>query len=304
VHLQEAVEGVLGETQLVCLARKLANLYDDMADIPLIEVVDTWSPPENHPISIQEAKRLLAGDLGAVYRSILATSCAPLYWYRTDRGDLSILHNGTVTFLRTPQRLLGVTAAHVLNAYLTDAAAGGVRAQIMDGLVDDLQDRIICISRNLDIATFEVDEKLLNRLGKRVVPLAEWPPRPPQEGRGIMLTGYPAIERRLERNEVDFGLFTALAIARTVTDVQITWLVERDEQFQVAGVEPPPLRYGLGGVSGGPLIGFFESPAGILTYALSGIITEHPNYEQEGLGLELVVAERADFIQANGRIAR
>lgn len=261
-----------------------------------------WPRPVQHPISLESAKKLIAGDLGKVYRDILKMSCAPIYWYRADRKDRSILHNGTVTFVKTPQRLLGITAAHVLNAYLRDADEFGVRLQIMNAVVDDMNDRIIHLSEKLDIVTFAVDEDLLRRIDKNIVPLCSWPPRLPVEGRGIMLAGYPGIERDARSKEVTFGLFTALVIARAVTDKQITWLIERERH--VANFEIPllPLEYGLGGISGGPLISWFESDLHISTYALSGIITEHPDYENNEFSVERVVAVRADFIQDSGRI--
>jgi hypothetical protein len=58
--------------------------------------------PEGHPISVEKAKELMAGPLADVYREILKKSCAPIFWYRPDRTDRSILHNGTVTFAQTP----------------------------------------------------------------------------------------------------------------------------------------------------------------------------------------------------------
>jgi hypothetical protein len=261
-----------------------------------------WSIPEGHPISEEKAKELIAGSLGDVYRNILKTSCAPIYWYRTNGKPFSILHNGTVTFIRTPNRLLGITAAHVLRKYFADTAAGNIRLQIMDGVVDNIQDRIISMSDRLDLATFTVDEKLLKSFGKEIVPLTNWPPRPPQEGRGIMLAGYPGVERAAELNQVTFGLFTALVIARTVTDIQITWLIEPEEQLVNAKIPAPPPQYGLGGISGGPLISWFEAENHVATYALSGIVTEHPDYENNAFSVERVVAVRADVVQENGHI--
>lgn len=263
---------------------------------------DNWQALEGHPISLEKAQALLVGDLGDVYRNILKTSCAPIYWYRKDRPDLAILHNGTVTFVKTPERLLGITAAHVLRAYLADAGNVNIRLQIMNGVVDDMPGRIINISDRLDIATFSVDEALLHSLGTEIVPLATWPPLAPQEGRGIMLAGYPAIERTAELNRVEFGLFTAIGIARRVTDAQITWLIEPESQLLNAKIAALPPQYGLGGISGGPLISWFESDGHIVTYVLSGIVIEHPDYEQNDFFIERVVAIRGDFIAANGNI--
>jgi hypothetical protein len=195
--------------------------------------------PEEHPISTEKANELMAGPLADVYRDILKKCCAPIFWYRADRKDRSIMHNGTVTFVRTPECLLGITAGHVLRAYLADAQQSDITLQIWDAHVDDMQDRIIGLDDRLDICTFRIDERLLKAVGKEIVPLGNWPPSPPQEGRGIMLAGYPAVEREAVSNDVTFGLFTALVIARTVTDKQITWLIEPDAQLQSAKIPAP-----------------------------------------------------------------
>jgi len=233
--------------------------------------------PTGHPISPEKAKELFASPLADVYRSILRTSCAPLFWYARDRHQLGIHNNGTVTFLKTPDRLIGVTAAHVIRGYLAAADSEKIVAQIYDARIDDLKNRIISVSDRLDIATFAVDNDLLRKVGKEIIPLENWPPRPPQEGCGIMLAGFPAVERRGDRRVVEFGLFTALVIARTVTDLQITWLIEPDAQLPNASIPPPPPRYGMGGISGGPLVTWLESDNYIATFALGGIINEHPN---------------------------
>ena len=36
-----------------------------------------WQAPAGHPISVEEAKALMAGDLGDVYRSILKVMAGP-----------------------------------------------------------------------------------------------------------------------------------------------------------------------------------------------------------------------------------
>jgi len=56
------------------------------------------------------------------------------------------------------------------------------------------------------------------------------------------------------------------------------------------------LLAGVGCISGGPLIGWFETKHHVTHYCLSGIVS------QSHAGLENVVAKRADFVQADGRI--
>ena len=223
----------------------------------------------------------MASDLGEVYRSILSACCAPIFWYRPTGP---ILHNGTLTFVQTPKRLLGITAAHVLRQYELDHGDAPVRLQVMNALWETPE--IIAISDTRDLATIAVPQIMLSKIGKELAPLSSWPPIIPQEDRGIMLAGYPGVDR-VQPNpfEVNWGLFTALGIARRVVGPQITWRVDRDW-----GTGDLPANHNLGGISGGPLIGWFESPGYLTQYRLSGIVTEASSQLENG------VATRADFM--------
>lgn len=256
-----------------------------------------------HPISLEKAKELLAGDLGKVYRNILKGCCVPIYWFRLDTDDHSIQHNGTVTIVKTPRRVLGITAAHVIRQLSTDSQSFKVRVQLSSEVVDDVLKRVIDVSDKLDLATIDLTEEIIQRLG--CTPLGDWPPRPPQEERGIMIAGYPAVERVEEGPyEVSFGLFTAIGIARTVTDTQITWLLEREYFLSIESVKLPPPQYELGGISGGPLIGWFESEGHVTHHCLSGIVVEHPDYKanKDMPVIERLIAIRADAIAESGKI--
>lgn len=117
----------------------------------------TKSSVDEHPISLEKAKELLAGDLGDVFRCILAGCCVPIYWFNLGTRDFSISHNGTLTIVQTPKILLGVTAAHVFRQHEIDRKNGSVRLQLMNKVVDNLGDCLIDISDKLDIATFALD---------------------------------------------------------------------------------------------------------------------------------------------------
>jgi hypothetical protein len=153
-----------------------------------------WKPPEGHPLTIERAKELVNGQLGAMYRSILNLSCAPMYWHQHRASGAEILNSGTLTLVRTPVRLMAVTAAHVVRCYEETRAAATwpLHLQVMNAA---LNLEVIDISDDLDLATLAIDDKLLSRIGKEVAPLSSWPPRVPQEGRGILLAGYPAVDR-------------------------------------------------------------------------------------------------------------
>jgi hypothetical protein len=239
-----------------------------------------------------------------VYRRILADCCVPVYWFKLGTKDFSISHNGTLTIDQTPKAVLGVTAAHVFRDYEADRKSGSLRLQLMNEVVDDLDKRLIDVSDKLDLATFALDETLVKRLHR--TPLGVWPPRPPQEGKGIMISGFPAVERiESKKFEVNFGLFTALGVARTVTEKQITWLLEPEFQLANARVPAPPPEYELGGISGGPLISWFESQNFVTHHRLSGIVIEHPDYKnnKDMPPIERLIAIRADSIAESGKIA-
>ena len=262
-------------------------------------------PPEGHPISVEKAKELMAGPLADACRDILKRCCIPIYWSRLDKKNPEILHNGTLTLLRTPTKLLGVTAAHVLKAYKTDFEKERIRLKLLNEVVEDLLSRVIDVSERLDLATIAIDERVLNKLGEAwaLTPLTDWPLQPPQEGRGIMLAGYPGIDRlQPDCFKINWGLFTAIGVARTVTDTQITWVVEREYQVENTKIRTLPPNYDLGGVSGGPLISWFETPSYVAHHRLSGIITEHPDYEKSDFSIERLIAIREDVIREGGTI--
>ena len=187
---------------------------------------------------------------------------------------------------------MAITAAHVVRGYESDHADATwpIHLQVLNAMFNM---EVICVSDRLDLATLAIDQELFSRVGKKIVPLSTWPSRVPNEGGGIMVAGYPAIDRLEPKPmETNWGLFTALGIARRVIGDQITWVAERD--YDIATDLPPNHR--LGGISGGPLIGWFESASYLTQYVLSGIIS------QAHEGLENVVARRADFIGDDGSI--
>ena len=197
-----------------------------------------------------------------------------------------------------------MTAAHVLLGYLEDTEREDVTLQIFDAVIDDMLGRIVHLPDHLDVATFAVDDALLARLGKPVVPLANWPPRAPQEGRGIMLAGYPAVERLVEGNRVNFGLFTALVVARRVRTCRSPGSSSAVQCSTMRGFRSRHQTTAWVELSGGPLITWLETEQHLATFALGGIISEQPDYGNNEFAVERVVAARADFIAPNGRIHR
>lgn len=254
-------------------------------------------------ITIDEARAMLNGGLREELLGILMGACAPIYWLPAAVENATITHSGTVTFVRTDERSLGITALHVLTQYFEDHDATPQTLRIANAVVGDLRVRLIDQDERLDIATFAIDDQLISEMEREVVP-AGWPPRAPAEGCGVHLAGFPAIATREGEKTADFGLCTILGVARTVTDIQITWLHDPAVCTVPSKAEPMPDIVNLGGMSGGPLIAWFGSPAGVLTSHLCGIVTEAPRLGDPNTLVEKVAAVRADFISDSGRIVR
>jgi hypothetical protein len=255
-----------------------------------------WTPPNNHPIDEARAREIVR-LIGQPSREFIASCCVPLFWFAAAEVARTVLSNGTVTLVKTPTRTIGLTADHVVAGCLKAFDPGGVVVQIGDISLHDLRSRLIARSDELDLASFEVGD-LIGRFGAgwpRKLPLVSWPPSPPQEGRGIMIGGYPGIERRpIDTHNISFGIFTALGIARTVSDDQISCLFEREYLVETSDFPSLPPNIDLGGISGGPVITVMESTSYLVSYRLGGIVSE------ASAELAKVFAKRVDFIKDDG----
>lgn len=259
-------------------------------------IFDNRNYPAGHPISPQRAKELLEGDLGDVLRSLVRGCMAPLFWHRRSSTALHLpLHNGTMTLATVGGEIIGVTAEHVVQQFEADNAHEPVALQVFGAPFSfDVIDR----SSELDLATLRISEEMLSNWGKPVIPLQIHPYVSPQEGRGILLGGYPGNLRRPIRDEIEWGIFTAFGIARRVTDKQVTWRLDRDYDVPHPLIASPPPNADLGGISGGPMIGVFETEHHFAYHKLVGIVVEASSE------LENVVAIKTEFIREDGKIRK
>lgn len=260
---------------------------------------EQWSCPEGHPLSVERAKELMKGNLGRYQYEILSGVCSPLYWHLPDgKGARSIVANGTLSYVQSDGHVFGVTAAHVVNDYLRVENESGCVLQL--GSADFSLD-IIDMDEGLDVVTLRLSPETLSSVGKKISPVSlSRPYDVPQEGRGIMICGYPGEDRReLPNRNVDWGMLGIIGIARRVSEDQITWAPDHSSDVPVPGIPKLPKNKNLGGISGGPLIAWFERPETYLSYfSLAGVIKE------ASAQLEYVVASRSHFIRPDGRIER
>lgn len=262
----------------------------------MVNAMSEWTHPDGRPIDEALARKIVR-LIDRPTRELIASCCVPLFWFAAADGTRTVLGNGTVTLVKTPTRTIGLTADHVVAGCLEAFDRGGVVPQIGDASLHTLRSRLISRSDELDLASFELGD-LIGRFGagwRGKLPLESWPPSPPQEGRGIMIGGYPGIERRvIDKGNISFGIFTALGIARTVSDDQISCLFEREYLVVENDIPSLPPNTDLGGISGGPVITVIDSPSNIVSFRLGGIVSE------ASAELEKVFAKRVDFIKDDG----
>jgi hypothetical protein len=209
-------------------------------------------------------------------------------------------------FLRTPKKLLLVTASHVFTEFMTAKSKDRNVKAFVGEHEFPLEERLISTGRkgndprNVDIATFSIkDEELRLLSGKSAIEY--WPLEPPLEGKGIAFAGFPVTEMRRSKHEIGYGYYIATALAKRVTDRQIEIdLRHRDLSEHIISGSIPHPGYKVGGMSGGPVFTVaYKKESGIIFLILGGVIAE-----QSELQSDTLFAERADFIRADGSIRR
>jgi hypothetical protein len=258
-----------------------------------------WSPPPDHAISITRAKELMAGDYGSQIIRIVPRYVAPVFWLRAGDDGPIVVTNGTVLFLDTGTTTLIVTANHVIDDYKKAAAEGRVRCQILNLEFDPVA-RLIDSNTEYDIATLAIARGEIERVGSgpdgSPMFLTGWPPQVPDVERGILFAGFPGNQRlRQGAREVNFGIYTAAAVATTISPRNITCQIDHSVITAAPQMTKPPPGYDPGGISGGPILTLIER-SNIVTWRLGGVIYE------ASPDMDMIFATRADVIQPDRKI--
>jgi hypothetical protein len=275
-----------------------------------------FTPQELNAMSNDERKAALAGGVGEMF-SRLANQHVTWIWWTRDTDELTdILGHGSAFILNRGHGPMLVTAGHVFREYLAHQRQyGSLYCQVANTKVRDLSKLLIACGNvhiplpdkgpEADIATFRMTPAAVDRVGLTpIMALGDWP-GPPAPNQNIMFAGYPGHERIFAKpNEINFGFHTGMTGARTITDRQITMLIEREFLVDWTGHGVPPAGYGLGGVSGAPLLVPEWRESGWY-FRLGGVISEAPEPRApEDVLFEMVAADRAEFILPNGRLAK
>jgi hypothetical protein len=264
-----------------------------------------------HQLSIEEGRALIRGGLGKYELELVISFCAALAWnVRSQNGDIHS-RNGTAFFLDAGEGVFAVTACHVIEGWrksreIEDAgplrlAGNGYSVQL------DWEASIIHAHSDIDIATFRIKPEEVKALGKNVLTgfQKQWPPEPPVERCGIYYCGYPGVgTRHPSAHEVIFGAASHHGIASSVSEKDISTLIERERLIPLLGRGIPPENFDFGGISGGAVLMVMQDQ--LRSWALAGVIYQGPNTSENPdeaiAGLEIIKARRAHFLLPDGRL--
>jgi hypothetical protein len=268
----------------------------------------TSAPPS--VLTEAAARKIMSSGLGRAELEFVMSLTAPLFWIIREGEKQYRVRNGSAFFLDAGQGPFGVTARHVLAGLKADRDASNVVAVQIGNLPLDLAGRnsVIASHEQIDIATFRITTSDIQALGKTVLTgyQRRWPPAPPQRDRGVYFGGFPGRETTwMSPKEVSFGAAPAGGVASSISEIDVSTLIERENLITVLGAGLPPQNYDFAGMSGGPMLAVIEQGA-LRSWSLAGVIYQGPNPCADAgeaiEGLEIIKARRSRFVIADGTL--
>lgn len=248
------------------------------------------------PKSKEDATKMIKAGLGKAYFEIALNCSAPLFWYFQGQSTvLRIAHSGTAFFVDAGAGPFGVTASHVIEQLRSDSSSNTRVSCYVGSLELDLLGRVIAQDAKADIATFSVTENEVSRMDKVThAPAGSWPPRPPDDGKGVFLGGYRSRDRETSGIDTIWGFTGVVSVAHTVPGNRLRVQLNRDEFVQLDNLTCPEQNEPWGGASGGPV---FAVVSGIVdTWRIAGVIAE---YSEQ---FEVFYLSGLEQIERGGRI--
>jgi len=222
--------------------------------------------------------------------------CAPFWWsiQAPDHKQARILHGGSICYIKTGVRELGITADHVYKQYLSDLTEFGaeyIECQFGGSTIDP-QRHLVARSERMDLATFEIPEVFVTASvtqRKTQHGPAKWPPDRVRVGEIVLYGGYPAAVREERGSLAELPFEWMLGRLKEVTDHNIVF----EPDFESAEWLGAQRNADPGGMSGGPV---FRVAEGLIAHLeLVGFIYEFP------FG-DAISARHADLIMPDGSI--
>jgi len=195
-------------------------------------------------ISKEQATELIKGPYGDALLKSVAKRAAPVLWEAQCDEFVGTITNGTIFLVDYGLGCFAVTANHDYQGYLDEKAkVPGLNCWIApeafegggkDAIPFDLEERLIDLLEDPDIATFRVSEGEAEAIGTAITTV--WPPILPETGKAVLFSGYPGIERlEIGPRELSFAPFPCLMTATNVSERQVSCQFEREYLVQAPG---------------------------------------------------------------------
>jgi hypothetical protein len=250
-------------------------------------------------------------EIGKIELEFSVSITSALYWQLRRDDGYHQTKNGSVFFVDGGSGLFAITASHVLAQYRSDRATfeqvGDLRIAGEGGSLAIELSRLIDEDIDLDIATRNVTTAEIEHLHRSAITLdaVSWPPNPPSINADIVFCGFPGHMRRsISERELHVGAVVSTGPASSVSDKDISLLIDRAELIPVIGEEVSPQNFDFGGISGGPFLSVTRSP--IRHLSVAGVIYQGPNTsnnpDEAIAGLEIIRARRGYFLRPDGHL--
>jgi hypothetical protein len=248
------------------------------------------------PVDQEEEERVILRRLHECSRPYV--SC--LSWCRDNSDARTIQHHASCFAVEVAGNLFGVTAKHVVEQYQSDQNRyGDMHLRFHD---EDLALSLLDVGLTADIATFRVERSLLERTGRKhfAYRAEEWPPHPPERGKGIVLTGFPRQRRRIANSrEVIYEQVSNCLVVDDVHFTNMTMKVKAKHLRSIDGEVVPSFSEDVGGYSGAPVL---TVSSGLELFRLGGVLYEGAlRCDDDGEFLDFK-AEPISWIRSDGRL--
>jgi hypothetical protein len=234
--------------------------------------------------------------------------CIPLYWHDRQIPPPKELQGGSCFILKFKGKLVGITAAHVVQAYKMYVKRTATAICQLRTIPFELNDCLIDLDDDLDIATFSLNQAQLNQGGAVAIDCTgQWPPPEPARMTAVSIAGFPELLREVYPDRsATFKAYGALAAIEDFSDREI-WLTydpTRDQPMP-GPVERPPVGFNMSGCSGGPVL-MHETRAGLHRWFPVGIIYRGPRECPAGdaAHFDVIRVRRIHRVREDGSIAR
>lgn len=222
---------------------------------------------------------------------------APFSWYAPElQGRSRTIGGGTVCFVNTGVRLLGLTAAHIHRACMTALECDPDLGCQIGGHSFQPSKHLIDIDHDLDLATYELSEIQVNAAGADVHAPSTWPPRLTDDDDLVLIGGWPwrSVVERIGSSTHDFVFFIGRSAGASESSLGMATFRSTSIPYGTRSLSPD---LNLGGMSGGPM--YVLKQGLIARLELVGIL-----FEYSPSPLELMLARPLSRIAADGKLIR